>query len=139
MRGLRLWVVAVLTVGLMAGCTASGTVGSAAEEEVCSAKAALVASVQKVADDVKAVNLGQAHTDWKTVKADAAALGQAVQRLAEEKKAQLAPQVEALKTTLATVTDATSLPELEATLQTAKRQLAEIVSTATTIAGCTPT
>ena len=41
--------------------------------------------------------------------------------------------------TLATVTDAMSLPELEATLQTAKRQLAEIVSTATTIAGCTPT
>lgn len=136
MNLMRIAAMAAVVVTLLAACGDSGSSSPTAEEQVCSAEAALSASVEQVAEDVKALNLGQARDSWQTVQDDAAQLVDAVDELASETQAELEPLVTELRTTVSSVTDATSLEELGSTLDSAEQQLSQIVSTATKSLDC---
>jgi predicted nucleic acid-binding Zn-ribbon protein len=92
--------------------------------------------VDQVAEDLKSLNLGQARDDWQTVQDDAAELSAAVQELASDRRDEIQPQVDELRSTVSSVTDATSLEELGSTLDTAEQQLSQIVTTITTSLDC---
>jgi hypothetical protein len=132
----RVGAMAAVAMTLLAACGDSDSSSPTAEEQVCSAEAALSASVDQVAEDVKALNLGQAKDGWQSVRDDAAQLLDAVGGLASETQSELKPLVEELQTTVSSVTDATSLEELGSTLDSAEQQLNQIVSTATTSLDC---
>ncbi len=133
---MRAGALAVVLLTLLAACGDSESGSPTAEEQVCTAEAALSASVDQVVEDVKAVNLGQARDNWQTVQDDAAQLQAAVAELASETREELAPLVDELRTTVGSVTDATSLEELGSTLDSAEQQLNQIVSTATRDLDC---
>lgn len=131
----RTTVLSVVVLALLTACGDSDS-NAAAEEQVCSAQSALSASVDQVAEDLKSLNLGQARDDWQTVQDDAAELSAAVQELASDRRDEIQPQVDELRSTVSSVTDATSLEELGSTLDTAEQQLSQIVTTITTSLDC---
>ena len=135
MKVVRTTVLSVVVLALLTACGDSDS-NAAAEEQVCSAQSALSASVDQVAEDLKSLNLGQARDDWQTVQDDAAELSAAVQELASDRRDEIQPEVDELRSTVSSVTDATSLEELGSTLDTAEQQLSQIVTTITTSLDC---
>jgi hypothetical protein len=124
----------MLAVSLLAGCGKNDVPG--AQAAVCDARTNLQSSFQKVADDVQAGNLGDAKTSLAAVTANLATLVAAQQGLAQDKKDQIKPKLDAIKSTLISVGSANSMAEAGAILDTAKAQMTDLVDTVGTSAGC---
>jgi hypothetical protein len=124
----------MLAVSLLAGCGKNDVPG--AQAAVCDARTNLQSSFQKVADDVQAGNLGDAKTSLAAVTANLATLVAAQQGLAQDKKDQIKPKLDAIKATLISVGSANSMAEAGAILDTAKAQMTDLVDTVGTSAGC---
>jgi hypothetical protein len=124
----------MLAVSLLAGCGKNDVPG--AQAAVCDARTNLQSSFQKVADDLQAGNLGDAKTSLAAVTANLATLVAAQQGLAQDKKDQIKPKLDAIKSTLISVGSANSMAEAGAILDTAKAQMTDLVDTVGTSAGC---
>lgn len=122
---------------LLAGCSGDSTSSSpTADEQVCDARAQVLASVEQVKQDIKGGDFGQVKDDIAQVGTDIQTLVTAQQGLAQDKKSQVEPLVGQLQTTLGTLTSATSLAQLGAVLDTALSQLSEALTTIGTTVEC---
>lgn len=127
---------ALLGVSLLAGC-ASAPAEPTAEQKVCDSRAQLSKDYQTLVDDLKAANFGDAKKQLAVLKTDVETLATNVSALAEDKKAEVQPQVDALKATLQGLSSVTSLADLQSQLDTAKTQFTSIVDQLKTTANCT--
>ena len=105
---------------MLVACSSSGSSQDSAKEKVCTARTDVQKSFQKVADDLKALNFGQAKKDIPGVKTALDDLGTARSDLDDATQAKIEPDVTALKTSLASVRSATSLSQAGAALDSAK-------------------
>lgn len=124
----------LLLVTLLGGCGKNDVPG--AQSAVCDARSKLQTSFQQVADDLQAGNLGDAKTSLAAVTANLAALVVAQQGLAQDKKDQIKPKLDAIKATVVSVGNANSMAEAGAILDSAKAQMQDLVDTVGTSAGC---
>ncbi len=124
----------LLLVTLLGGCGKNDVPG--AQAAVCDARSKLQTSFQQVADDLQAGNLGDAKTSLAAVTANLAALVVAQQGLAQDKKDQIKPKLDAIKATVVSVGNANSMAEAGAILDSAKAQMQDLVDTVGTSAGC---
>lgn len=124
----------LMAVSLLSGCGKNDVPG--AQSAVCDARTNLQSSFQAMADDIQAGNFGDAKTQLATVTTSLATLTAAQQGLAQEKKDQIKPKLEAIRTTLVSVGAATSLAQAGAILDTAKAQMTDLVDTVGTSAEC---
>ena len=124
----------LLLVTLLGGCGKNDVPG--AQSAVCDARSKLQTSFQQVADDLQAGNLGDAKTSLAAVTANLAALVVAQQGLAQDKKDQIKPKLDAIKATVVSVGNANSMAEAGAILDSTKAQMQDLVDTVGTSAGC---
>src|SRR5580765_6124734 len=100
---------ALVILTAAAGC---GTDEKSASEQVCDARKDLSDSVDKVADEVKAGNLGDAKDDLAAVSSSFADLASAFGKLTDQQKSDLQQQVDKLKSDANALTDASTKDEL---------------------------
>lgn len=111
----------MLASGLvLVACSSSGSSQTSAEEQVCAARTEVQTSFQKVADDLKTLNFGQAKSDAPAVKTALDGLVTAQSKLNDATRAKIEPDVTTLKSSLASVQSATTLAQAGAALDSAK-------------------
>lgn len=135
MRSLTRPAIALVAASLLvAGCSSEES--ASPEEQVCSARAQVQSSVDQVKQDFTDGNFGQAKDDLAQVGTDLEALVTAQKGLAQDKRDQVEPMVTELKSTLSSLSSASSLADLGATLDTALTQLSDVLSTIGTTVEC---
>jgi uncharacterized protein (DUF3084 family) len=92
---------------------ACGGGGDSSTDQACAAKDDLSHAIQKVVDDVKAGNLGDATDDLATVRTRAADLKKAVADLSSEERKKVQPQVDSLEQQVQGLRGVTSLTQLQ--------------------------
>ena len=103
---------------------------------MCDARTELRDSLDAVADDVRAANFGEASDDLSAVGDAYDELAAAVGDLAQEERDALAPQVDALESDIAALTDVQSLDELSAGLDAVVSQADGIYDDITDTLNC---
>ncbi len=129
--------VPLLVVGLLAVTAAGcGSDSTSPQQQACDDSATLKDSVQKLVDDVKQGNLGDAKDQVSTVKTDFEAFTASVKDLAETEKSAVQDDVDTIKSTLGDLTSASSLSDVEGTLTKARSQLQSAVDDVTKTLSC---
>jgi len=129
---LRWFVAVVAVVGMAAGCNDDPS----AEEQVCDARSELRDALDQVATDIQAANFGDASDDLSQVRETYDELASEVDDLAQEQRDALAPQVDALETEITSLSDAQSLDELQAGLETVVSQAETVFDEITDTLSC---
>lgn len=128
-----LWVPSLLAVVLALGACGDD---NSASDQACAARDDLSAAIQKVVDDVKAGNFGDARADLADVRTQAADLRTAVSDLAQKERDKLEPQTDQLKDDLDQLKSATSLDQLSTGLASAATTAQALVSQVESDLGC---
>jgi phage shock protein A len=118
---------AVLVAVGVAGCGSSNSSASA-EDKVCAARADVRDSLAKVADDVRAGNLGDAKDALGDVQTAVDGLKSAIAELGAQERDKLQPQLDQLRTDMDHLRAANSLSAVQAAAATAAMHLATLVS-----------
>lgn len=129
-------VTAVLVAVGVTGCGGSSSSAPSAADKVCSARTDVRNAVGKVADDVRAGNLGNAKSALTGVETAVDHLGSAVAELAAEERDKLQPQVDKLRTDLNRLKSAGSVSEAQTAAATAASDLGALVNSIGTGLGC---
>lgn len=107
---------ALAVAGALVACGGDDNDGESAEQraidDVCESRADLDSSIQEVRDDLASANFGNAKDGLSDVKEDFNELVAAVGRLAGERADEIRPEVDSLKSTIDSLTNAQSLGEL---------------------------
>ena len=133
--------VLVLFAGVGSACGSSGGSSSSdstesAQKTVCSNADDLKTSVNKLVDDVKSGNFGDAQDQVSTVKSDFQALEKSAQDLASSKKSAVKDDLDQVKGTLTDLSSANSTEEIQSTLNTAKKELDSTVDAVKKTVNC---
>ncbi|MCW2522062.1 MAG: hypothetical protein JWO63_397 [Frankiales bacterium] len=129
--------VLLLACGIfLVACSSSKSSQASAKDEVCTARTGVQTAFQKVVDDLKALNIGQAKTDAAAVGTAVDALAAAQSNLSDSTKAEIEPDVNALKSSLASVRSATSRSEVTAALTSAKSSFQSALQSIGDVANC---
>lgn len=109
---------------LITACSSSGSSQSpsqsSADEQLCAARTNVQTSFQKVTDDLKALNFGQAKDDVAAAKTALDELSNARDNLNDATKAKIEPDIAALRSAVESVQSATSASEAAAAVAAAK-------------------
>ena len=135
MRKITKWLAPVaISVGLLGGCGGSGQ--SAAAEKVCAARTDLHNAVDTVKTDLKNFNFGKAKDELANVKKSFDNLVQSAKGLRGEEAKKLQPQIDSLKSGIESLTNVSSLTELESSLSTIGSQIQSIYTEITNTLKC---
>lgn len=134
MRPFRL--TACITVAVLVILPAACSWSPSPKEAVCSDISTLKGSVGVLRDDVEAGNFGDARDQLDTIEKDYEALRSSASDLAASEKDNIEADLDEVKATLSSLTSATSLAEVQATLQTARSQIADLLTSITETLDC---
>jgi hypothetical protein len=126
----------VLLSGGVTGCGGSSSSAPSAADNVCAARTDVRNAVSKVADDVRAGNLGDAKKALTGVETAVDNLRSAVTELGAEERDKLQPQVDKLRTDLNQLKSASSVSQAQTAAATAASDLGTLVETIGTDLGC---
>jgi predicted nucleic acid-binding Zn-ribbon protein len=122
-------VVTVLVVALVTfGVVACGDDDNSAKDQTCKARSDLSSAMNKVVDDVKDGNFGEARDDLSSVQSAASNLQTSAQNLAQDQRSEIQPDIDELQATMQSLSSATSLQDLQSTIDSAKGSIDQITS-----------
>jgi len=107
-----------------------------AQSQVCDDAGSFKDSVNKLVDDVKSGNFGDASDQLSTVESSFQALEKSVKNLSSDKKSDVQGDVDSAKKTLGDLSDANSLDDLQDTLDKAESQLKDAADSITDTISC---
>ena len=110
----------VLVLGAALASCSSSSGQPSAEEQACSARSALQSSWGTFTNDVRDLNFGAAKDDLATVQTAFDALVSAQQDLSAEKRDQIQPDLDTLRSSLSALQESTSLSDINADLASAR-------------------
>jgi hypothetical protein len=135
------WLAAVLmtvalSVGALAGCGGGSSGQSTATAQVCADRASLHKAVEGVVTDLKDLNFGKAKEGLSSVNDAFDKLKKSASELKSEQAKALAPQIDALKTSLQDLKNVGSLSELRAGWTKVKTQAQSLITEITGTLKC---
>lgn len=128
----------VVTLLVAVGATGCGSSNSAptAEAKVCAAQADVRDALSKVADDVRAGNLGKAKDALGGLQTAAGGLKSAMAELGAQEREKLQPQLDKLRTDVDQLRAANSVAQVQTAAATAATDLSTLVSSIETDLNC---
>jgi hypothetical protein len=120
-----LLVVAVSVVGLGVACSDDE---KSASDKVCDARSELSSDMQQVGSDLGAGNFGDARSNLDEVKTSFDNLVDEADKLADNQKQELSPQLDQVKTDVSSLTNVRSLDELRTALDTTQQDVQSALS-----------
>jgi len=126
----------LLVTTLGAACSSDGGSAPSAEEKVCTDADNLKRAVSQLVDDLKAGNFGNASDQVSNVQSAFKALESSAKDLASDKKTSVQQDVSEFKATLGDLTSASSLADIQSTLDQAGSQLKKTANALTKTLSC---
>jgi len=134
MRRLAVTLAALALVGVAS--TACSDSSPSAEEKVCDARTQVQSTYDSIKDDATSLNFGEAKDQLPALRAAFSDLLTAEQELGQDKRDAIQPDLDAAKSSVESITDATSLKEITSALGSARSSLQKALSTVATTADC---
>ena len=106
------------------------------QDAVCRDASSFKSSVNKLVNDVKSGNFGDAKSQAATVKSDFQALESSAKDLASSKKSSVQSDLDSVKGTLDNLTSASSLSDIQSTLGKAQSELKNTANSITNTLSC---
>jgi hypothetical protein len=125
---------AVVVVAMGSACSSSSS--PSAEDQVCTARANLNTAYQQLTSDVRSLNLSSAKAQIPKVQSAFDDLVTAEKSLASDKRAQIDPDLQQAKSSLTSISGATSLAQVGAALDSAQTSLNSVLTTVKSTANC---
>jgi hypothetical protein len=118
--------IAVVVLSGLAACGSSKSTSSStnsASQQVCQARSDFSSAVSKVGDDLRSFNLGDARSDAETVQSTFSTLIDAFNKLTQQQRQQLQPQIDQVKSDLSSFSDVQNSDQLQSTIDTTKSDI----------------
>lgn len=132
-------VVTVLLAVSIAACSGGGDDDSPTEQarqQVCSDISGFKSSVNTLVEDVKKGNFGDAKDQLSKVQSELEDLTSSAKKLAKSTKSDVENQLDKVQTTLSGLTSASSLTDVQDTINEAGDQLSNAVNSITGVLSC---
>jgi len=117
--------IAVAIGSSVAACSSSGS--KSASQQVCDARSDFSDAVSKVADDLRALNLGQARDDADAVRSTFDKLADSFKQLTQEQRDRLQPQIDKVKSDVSSFSDVRSVDEIRSSLDSTQSDVKTVV------------
>ena len=117
--------IAVAIGSSFAACSSSGS--KSASQQVCDARSDFSDAVSKVADDLRALNLGQARDDADAVRSTFDKLADSFKQLTQEQRDRLQPQIDKVKSDVSSFSDVRSVDEIRSSLDSTQSDVKVVV------------
>ena len=131
--------IAVVLVIAGAACSSDSSDSSSSkssQDAVCSDASDLKSSVQKLGDDIKSGNFGDAKDQLSKVESDFKALETSAKDLSSSKKSSVQDDLDGVKGTLGDLSSASSLSDIESTFNKAQSELKDTTDSITKTLSC---
>jgi cytochrome c556 len=106
---------AFVAVMLLTGAACGGS-SKSASEQVCDARSDFSSAVSKVGDDLRSFNLGDARSDVDTVRSTFSSLVEAFNKLTQEQRQKLQPQIDQVKSDLSSFSDVENSDQFQSSI-----------------------
>jgi gamma-glutamylcysteine synthetase len=110
----------LVAVVFLTGAACSSGSSKSASQQACEARSDFSSAASKVADDLRSFNLGQAQSDASDVQSTFNTLVDAVNKLTQEQRQKLQPQIDQVKSDLSSFSDVTNSDELQSSIDATK-------------------
>jgi cytochrome c556 len=118
---------ALAVVMFLAAAACGGSSSKSASQQVCDARSDFSSAVSKVGDDLGAFNLSAASSDASTVQSTFNTLVDSVNKLTQEQRQKLQPQIDQVKSDLSSFSNVGNSDELKSAIDTTKSDVQAVV------------
>jgi cytochrome c556 len=110
---------ALVAAMVLTGAACGGS-SKSASQQACDARSDFSSAVSKVADDLRSLNVGEARTDASDVQSTFNTLVDALNKLTQEQRQKLQPQIDQVKSDLSSFSNVTNSDELQSSIDNTK-------------------
>jgi len=115
-----------MLVILVAGAACSGD-SKSASQQVCESRSDFSSAVSKVGDDLKSANFGEARSNASSVQSTFSDLVDSFNKLTQEQRQQLQPQVDKVKSDVSSFSDVRTLDQLQTSIDTTQSDVQAVL------------
>jgi predicted nucleic acid-binding Zn-ribbon protein len=116
--------VLVILVAAVAACSSDS---KSASEQVCESRSEFSSAVSKVGDDLKSANFGEARSNASSVQSTFSDLVDSFNKLTQEQRQQLQPQVDKVKSDVSSFSDVRNLDQLQTSIDTTQSDVQAVL------------
>ncbi len=107
--------------------TSSSGSSSSAAQQVCAARSDFSSAVTKVGDDIRSFNLGDARSDAETVQSTFSALVDAFNKLTQEQRQKLQPQIDQVRSDVSGFSNVQNSDQFQSSVDTTRSDVQSAV------------
>lgn len=126
----------LILMTVLIGASGCSDDGPSAKEQFCAQRAKVSEQIDRIAKDVTELNFGDARTAISALPAEFDQLRADAADLADDVKAAVQPDLDALQTSIAALKDVSTIDELETALADIESQLTSTLDSLKTAATC---
>jgi hypothetical protein len=121
---------------LLAGAACGDSGGKSASQQVCDARSDFSSAVSKVGDDLRSFNLGDARSDADTARSTFSSLVDAFNKLTEEQRQKVQPQIDQVKSDLSSFSDVENRDQLQSSIDSTRSDVQSVIDGVQSDLGC---